>query len=336
MKPDIETLVALVVNRAVVDKTAPDFANLRNGWRTDALFQDIDAFVVVQCNDPASYAEIGRQVLAKVQDLPEIAALAWLAIFRGERLLPIDFECEQMLAKMAEELQRIVFALPDSTRRMRCKSLLEYHAGVFFDACGRFDLAAKMFTQSAEEAQRLGDGPGAAIGRFCTVACNLKDVLHRGRMDEADMLFSAMKREYVQVDEATQGTALQVQWAEGNCPSHMIEACVWLDQVHPEWKNWVETTLAASDKLGGAFVLGADFVRAMDMAMRDDPKADEALKGIVNGDNANQTKATALLLLARRAMRAGKRDVAEDIVRRIPEQGAQHVCAIVRRMLASK
>ena len=104
MKPDVETLVDLVVARAVVDKTAPDSENLRNGWRTDALFQDIDAFVVVQCNDPAVYAEIGRQVLVKVKDLPEMAALARLAIFRGERLLPIYYDREQTLAQMAEKL----------------------------------------------------------------------------------------------------------------------------------------------------------------------------------------------------------------------------------------
>jgi hypothetical protein len=34
-------------------------------------------------------------------------------------------------------------------------------------------------------------------------------------------------------------------------------------------------------------------------------------------------------------MFAGKRREAEELVKRMPEQGAQHVCAIARRMLVS-
>jgi thioredoxin-like negative regulator of GroEL len=115
----------------------------------------------------------------------------------------------------------------------------------------------------------------------------------------------------------------------------MIQACVWLDQGSHEWENWVKTTLAASEKLGEAFKPGAEFVRAVDMARRGDPKADEVLNAIADSGDVNENRAGALLVLARRAMCAGKREEAEGIVSRMPEQGAQHVCAVARRIMAS-
>ena len=163
---DVKTLADLVVARAKTDTTSPDPNNLRSGWRTDALLADVDNLVVISFNSPAAYTEIGRQVLAQVQDLPEMSALVQLAIFRGERLLPITPEREQMLVQTADGLNKDVAALLDGTRKKRCKSLLDYHVGVFVDACGRFDLAARHLRQSAKEASSFGDKAGVAIGTF--------------------------------------------------------------------------------------------------------------------------------------------------------------------------
>ena len=332
---NIKTLVDLVVARAMVDKTEPDKDNLRNGWRTDALLTgDVDAFVVGSLNKPGDYAKVARGVLIKVKHLPEISALAQLAIFRGERLLPIDSKREQFLIQMVAKLQSVVFELSEGTRKMRCQSLLDYHAGVFCNACGRFDLAAKMQAQSAEAAIRLGDNPGAAIALLLSELYQLKEALRTGT-ENAPMRFYAIDNAFTRVTEALRSSPLFVQWAEANCPMHMIQASAWLDLDSPRgFSEWVGLCLSAAEKLGKAFKPGADLILALNMHYRGARGAFKSLTAIVDGDYDNEIKATALLVLARRAMLAGKDP--ESFVKRIPEQGAQHVCAIARRMLAEK
>lgn len=329
---DINSLVDLVVATAKVDTTAPDSTNLRNGWRTDALLQDIDAFMIGSRNDPAAYAEIGRQVLKKVRDLPEMAALAQLAIIRGERLLPVTPGREKFIVAIIQNTEKTIAALPGTTKKMRCKSLFEYHVGIFYDTYGRFDLAAKAQRRAALEAERFGDRPGAAISYFMETVSNLKDAL---RTDKPTiMLFREMEKRFAKLVEGVRGSSLESQWAEGNGPTWMIETCIWLNQTHSDWDEWVKTTLAAVDKLGKAWQPIAEFVRAVNMASYDFPEADDTLHIISRGTDANERKATALLVLVRRALRAGKVDEAKEIVKQMPEQEAQHVRAIAERLLS--
>lgn len=334
-KDRIDTLVDLVVARAKVDKTAPDPTNPRNGWRTDNLFMgDVDALVVGQNNDPSAYAEIGRQVLAKVRDLPEMAVLAQLAIFRGERLLPVDSEREQSILQIIRELEETISALPNGTRKMRCRSLFEYHVGIFYNAYGRFDLAAEAQMRSAQEAKHFGDRAGVAISNFMETLSRLKDALRTGKAtNELEVIFSRMEERFTELVKGMHGSILEVQWAEGNSPVHMIEACVWLDRTHIKWNDWVTTAIAAAGKLGRSWKPIGEFVCAVDMDIRDDPQADERLNAIAEGGDMDERRATALLILARRAMQAGRMKKARDIVKHMPEQGAQHVRAIVERML---
>jgi len=330
---DVKTLVDLIVVRARVDKTAPD-PTLRNGWRTDNLFMgDVDALVVGQNNDPSAYAKIGRQVLAKVRDLPEMAVLAQLAILRGERLLTATPEREKLILQFAQELETAISILPDGTRKMRCKSLFEYHMGIFYETYGRFDLAADAHTRAAKEADRFGDRPGAAISHFMETVCRLQDALRTDRpSDELETIFSDMEKKFAQLVEAMYGSALEVQWAEGNCPALMIEACVWLDRTHIKWNDWVTTAIAAAEKLGRAWEPIAEFVRAVDMDNHGDPQTDEALYAIAKGGDVNERRATAFLILARHAIQSGKANEAINIVEQIPVQGAQHVRTIAERM----
>jgi hypothetical protein len=228
---DIETLADLIINRAMMDKTSPDPSNQKNGWTTDVLFQAIDSLVVVHNNDPVAYAEIGRQVLTKVQDLPEMAVLAQLAILRGERRQAVSLRREEIILQLAREVEKAISALPDgTTRKMRCKSLFEYHMGIFYEDYGCFNLAAKAHAQAAEEANRFSDLPGAAISRFMETLCILKDAL-RMRIgkpsDELDTIFSKLETRFVQLIEALRGSALEVQWTK-NSQAHMMEACVLL------------------------------------------------------------------------------------------------------------
>jgi thioredoxin-like negative regulator of GroEL len=130
------------------------------------------------------------------------------------------------------------------------------------------------------------------------------------------------------------GTAFEVSWGQGNAPAHMIQSCVWLDRTHPDWDKWVATALTAAERLGQAFKGGADFVRAVDMDRRGDENARKALEAVAESDDVNERKAAAMLLLARRALKAGNANRAEQLVAQMPEMGAQHVRTIAERLLA--
>lgn len=199
-KNQIKILVDLVVNRARVDRTEPDPNNLRAGWRTDQLLGDIEALLIGR-GEPGDYAEIGRQVLAQVSDQPEIVVLAQLAIFNGERRLPVSSKREGALMRMAKYLQQVVSFLPAGTRKQRCQSLFNYNAGVFFDTYGRSDLAAEAQEQSAQEAERLGDRSGVAIGRFMKVFYGLKHMLCIGGQSsgELEAQFLCLEKRFIEL-----------------------------------------------------------------------------------------------------------------------------------------
>lgn len=126
---------------------------------------------------------------------------------------------------------------------------------------------------------------------------------------------------------------------------HMIQVCVWLGKNdHPDWETWVVTALAAAEKLGPAWQPISKFFRALDMNKRGDQGALAALGAVALESQDNETKATALLVLARRALAEGiqtgehgqlsAREVAADFIRQMPEMGTQHVRAIGARLLA--
>ena len=330
---EIGILAKLVIARAKVDKTVPDPKNLRKGWRTDELLTgDVD-LLVVGGDNPGAYVLISEKVLEKVQDLPEMAVLAKLAILRGKRLLPLTPVQKNVIFGFSDLRSAISASLPDGTRKQRCLELFLYHLGIFYDALGDFAKAIKMHEWAAQEA---GDeSSSAAISLFCAALYRLKSALVVGKTpDELGALFSDLEEKFAQLAEALRGSELEVQWAEGNGPMHMIQACVWLNlRNHPRWDDWVRIALAATEKLGKAWEPGAEFVRAVDMEKRDDPQAVEALEATAaNNGNSNEVKATALLLLARHALRDRDVDAARNLIGQMPEQGAQHVRAIAERM----
>ncbi len=332
---DVATLVDLVVARARTDTTAPDPNNVRVGWRTDQLLTgDVDTLVCYNCNDPAMYAEIGRQVLAEVQALPEIAALVRLAIFRGERLLPVNEERKRALLEMVQKLGDFIGTLPDGTRKKRCSSLFQYHTGVFYDAYGCFAEAAEAQRQAADIAELAGDMPGgAAISSFVAAVYELKDALCSGTADRINASFTALQHQHLRLIEAVRGTAFEVSWGQGNAPMHMVEACVWLDRQHPDQNAWVETAIAAAEKLGQAFKGCADLVQAVRLDWANDAGAEDALKRVAESNNVNEQKAAALLILVRRAQKEGDAEEARQFASQMPETGAQHVRAIAARLL---
>jgi len=330
---EIGILAKLVIARAKVDKTVPDPKNLRKGWRTDELLTgDVD-LLVVGGDNPGAYVLISEKVLEKVQDLPEMVVLAKLAILRGQRLLRPTPGQVQLVLNLSEDLKTAISDLPAGTRKQRCLELFLYHLGIFYDALGDFAKAIKMHEWAAREA---GDeSSSAAISLFCAALYRLKSALVVGKTpDELEKLFSALEERFAQLAEALRDSELEVQWAEGNCPIHMIQACVWLNlRNHPRWDDWVRIALAATEKLGKAWEPGAEFVRAVDMEKSGySLGAKEALEAIAEGNYTAELKATVLLIMARRAMQAGERDQAKVLVEKMPEQGAQHVRAIAERM----
>lgn len=331
---DVGTLARLVIHTAKMDTTAPESGNLRNGWMTDLLLtQMIDRFVVGQRNKPAVYARIGKWALDYVRELPEAAALVQLAILRGERMLPLTKKREQALLQMIDDLRKVIDALPEGTRKTRCKSLFDYHQGVFYDSCGRFVLAAEMQSQSALEANRLGDVAGEVIGLFMNGIYQLKHALKWGVPIWTKPFLMQFDSSFERLVASLTGTALEIEWAQVNGPVFMIESFVWLDRKHPSWDEWVKTSLAGMEKLGSSWDLCAEFVRAVDMERQDPLAAESALSEVADSNDANERRAAALLILVRHAMKDGQVRQAKELIARMPKQGAQHVVAIAKSCL---
>ena len=265
-----------------------------------------------------------------------MAVLANLAILRGERLLPITKGQVQLVLNLSEDLKTAISDLPDGARKKRCQELFLYHMGIFYSALGRFDLAAETQEWVAREAG--SESSSAAIARYCAALSRLKQALLVGEPpDKLEALFSDLEERFAQLAKALKGSELEVQWIEGNCPMQMILACVWLDRSHSKWNDWVVTALAAAEKLGKAWEPGAEFVRAVDVDEQDPDyvgRVERALETINKLGGSNEAKATVLLLLARRAFQAGNVDEAKKIIEQMPEQGAQHVRAIAKRMVS--
>ncbi|MDD5031948.1 MAG: hypothetical protein PHR36_02780 [Patescibacteria group bacterium] len=334
MSFDISTLVDHVVTIAKTDKTVPKRKNLREGWWTDSLLtRFVDALVLGKYDNPAAYAEIGRRVLEEVKGLPEMEVLAMLAILRGERLRPLDEERQELINGLSEALKVAISALPRGTRKKRCQELFLYHMGVFYDALGRFDLAADTQEWAAREAGR--GSSSAAISLFLAAVYRLKYGLFVDRSsEELGTIFSSLEEKFARLAETLRGSELQVQWVQGNCPVHMILACIWLNRSHQSWDEWLNTALAAAEKLGKGWEPGAEFIRAANLNLQNGEGAEKVLRAAVENRAANnETRATALFLLARRALRGGDKEGARSLINQMPKQGAQHVQAIAERIL---
>jgi hypothetical protein len=154
------------------------------------------------------------------------------------------------------------------------------------------------------------------------------------RPDDAQVAFSVLEGLHGRFAEAVRGTVSEVSWGQGNVPIHMVEACVWLDRGHSDQDAWVETAIAAAERLGKAFKGGAEFVNAVRLDWTNNQGAEEALKKVAQSDDANERRAEALLILARRAKKAGDAEKAGQFVAQMPETGAQHVGAVAARLLA--
>lgn len=332
-KFDINTLVDLVVNTARSDTTSPDPKNPRVGWQTDQLLiGHIDKLMTYRLNDPAAYAQIGRRVQAKVHDLPEMEALAHIAVIRGERLGPVSAK-SRVSASIAELETKIGSLLPPGSRKERLASLLAYNKGVFYDAYEMFAQAAEMQDESAKIAQANGDKSGEAIGYFLQAVYQLKDALCQPSTDEAKAVFSIMEERYTRLVEAVCGTPLEVSWGQGNAPCHMFQACIWLGEDHPDMEKWVASVVSAAGSLKGVWEDIAKHYLAMNSFRKGDGLAKTEIEKVAAESGDVTRKAEALLVLARSAIADGDKKLARELVRKMPKQGASHIRAIAERLL---
>ncbi len=333
---DLATLAALVVYTAKNDMTSPDQRNPRTGWQTDVLLCAIEAWVARGEKDPGAYAKLCRMILAGVSALPEVAAFVMLGVLNGERRLPADLDRDAAIARMIEQLGQMISELPEGTRKQRCRTLLDYQIGVWCNERGRFDVAADAQHRSATTAARMGDRAGEAISRFLEVYYLLKADLVRGASGQSmDGIVSSMGSLFLALKETLRGHTLEVLWAQGNGPAHIIEILTWLNRTDAAWDTWVTSCLQAALKIGDAWAPIAELVRALQANAVNTPQAEAMLRNVVEADTDSGRKATALLVLMRRAIRAGQLDEAKVYVLAMPEIGTQHIRAVALRELAA-
>jgi hypothetical protein len=334
-----------------LDTTEPDPNNPRNGWNSDLFLRQIEAFFINQRGEPATYCQIVRLARSQIDSNqhPAAAVLLDLHEFNAERRLSDEEGREKYLDTRAGFLERLVSQLPDGPMQVRCQELLLYNVGVFRDAYGHFAQAAEMQNQAAARADFNANKAGAAICRFVEMVYRLKHALYQSSMGGAMSVFAVLELRYSQLAEVTHGTAFEVQWGRGNGPCAMIEACAWLDKMnHPELNNWVATGLAAAEKLGPAWQPIAEFIQAVGWYGQGYHQRQSSITALTriaqDTTQANDRRATVLLLLARDALAVGQQaglearstaaKMAAEFIAQMPEQGAQHIIAIAKRELA--
>lgn len=339
---DVGTLAELIIVRVKTDKTEPNASdNLRVGWETNSLLELIDHLLIYDRNDPKALCETGREVLACLDErrFPEAMALIKIAmIFRGERLLVLDEAQTNRVLQIIAEVRPDVESLPPGTRADRCLEILHYNEAIFYEAIGAYAMSASMHHEMVGLAKKHGRTTEVATSSLMESFCLLKQALCEG--GDLSLLFESLSRNLEELQAVTEGSKLEISWGQGNGPLHLLQACVCLGIMgHPKLHEWVKLVLVAADQLGEAWDAPASFVRAIDMVANDySPKATEALMSFVQNEKGNdETKAIALLVLARRAKERGEMDMAKSFVAQIAElsRSVQYVAALAGRVIHS-
>ncbi len=316
-----------------LDILVSDSKDLQNVWMADVILASLEKFVIGKNNNPRAYAKMCREILEKSKFPEETAIFLKLGILNGERRLPLNLARKKLVFGIMGDLDSAISSLPEGRKKARCKSFLEYQRGVVLLESGDFSHAAVAHARAAEEASDL---PGKAISLFMEELCQLKHGLSIDKPSkELNIIFSKMEERLVQLTEVMRGSNQEIQWANGNGPAHMLEACVLLNRSHPSSYLWVDMIITAAKNIGPSWDSIAEFVSAVDMDHRNDPQADQALRAVLEFGGDNE-KAIAILLLVRRAIQAGKVEDARDLVKKMPQKGTQHIRAIAEREIALK
>jgi hypothetical protein len=330
----LKNLVELTVNLFIRDTTVPIKDDPRKGWDADRfLTGQVDMLVIGQYNDPAAYARIGRLVELQVHNLPEMKALATLAVLRGERLQPLTTSRRRRIKELMNKAEGAIKILPKGTCKLRLWSLFSYHCGVYYDAIEDFLQAGYCQTESARIARSFGDRSGEAIGLFLGQVYLLKNSLVEAESAKyRQRIFKRLVARYGRLAIAARNTPMDVQWRLGNGPCHLIQACIWLNQSHRDLGKWVGLVKSAGKKMPGVWQKIAEYYQTVYAFMMGDETAKAELKQVAETGEINQ-RAEALLLLAREEMAQGNVSSARELAKKIPKHGVSIVRPIVLSLL---
>ena len=307
---DAETLAALVLAKA---KKCGG-----RGEEIDSLLQDVESLVLGSPNGPVTLSLIGIKIRSGAKSWPEVKALADAMILNGDRRRLMD---APLLERIEERISGLEKSIPmlSGWARDRVESLLAYHAGVFYGVIGDFEKAVEYQEKSVLIAKKMGDKEKEAIGWFMKFAYELREAVFLGYQGNQLVIY------FADVEEQLDCLA-GVQWAEGNGPTFMILASIWLDW--PNWATYVEKVLQAAEKLGSSWDSTAEFVRAAESGSK------EALESYIHKKDAPERIATAYLILIRLAIEANDQKGAKELLDRMPKDpSAKHVFAIAERLL---
>ena len=143
-----------------------------------------------------------------------------------------------------------------------------------------------------------------------------------------------MEEEFQKLQDVVRGTTFEVSWGRANGPYHMLQVCIWSNEINlSKWKEWVSIFFPAALSLGRSWIEPLELIEVANAYVEEDPEADEYAKAILDKDGNNEIRATAALMLIRSLLNQGKRSDALALSTSIPEMGCQHIRAVVDRLL---
>lgn len=243
----IKMLVAFLVTNAKSDQTAPP------SWLLDTLLRGVEKFVLHELNRPLVFADICLRASRMVTDQAARLLLCLGQINGLRRVATTTAEVASVKA-LFDGTESKINALPESPRKERLASFLQYQAGVFMARNGFYQEASmgqlRTFANAPTRAER-------EIGRFLS-----RVYLLWGSLVDCDdptinaKLLVGIIAGYEDLERAVKGTAHEAQWGLGNGPIHILQGYIWIgvfvsdslwDKLYPRVKEAAQKSPAFAE-----------------------------------------------------------------------------------------
>lgn len=328
---DSATLIQLLVATALVDQSAPPC------WRMNEILGAVERLVMVTLGNYGGYAQICHGVLVCLKDKtvnPAVRVLLQLAVLNGRRRCDDEdsLSIQHLFDKVGEEIDE----LEKGPRRNRCLTFFLYQQQVFGARCGFYAQASRA---AAAEAGLNTEPHTRAISLYLSQVYAMYAAIVSGVREDAHKAFATMDAElrHFQLDVAD--TALEIQWARGNGPIHLLQAMTLMDITDGDtWDAYMNVVLSNEAALGRAFAPSIEVLRLGDAYRHG--RYDEVLRNasaIIDDDKQSlATKAWARLILARSYVLDGKSSAARlqyALIQPVPD--AHMVAAVAARELSA-
>ena len=294
---DSATLVQLLVATALVDQSAPPC------WRMNELLGAVERLVMVTLGDCAGYAKIASFALAELGERtvnPAVKVLLKLAVLNGRRRC--DEEDTLSIQTLFDEAAREIDMLEKGPHRDRCFSFFLYQQQVFGSRCGFYGQASR----AAKATAGLSAKPEErAISMYLASAYAMYAAIVSGVQEEINTAFSDLQAELLHLQADVADTALEIQWARGNGPIHLLQAMTLLGIIDNDtWIAHMHVVASNEVALGGAFAPGIQVLKLENKrrcGMYYEVRQDASV--IIDDDKqSSATKAWTRLILARTYM----------------------------------